>query len=92
MTRRFRQLHRASVALFVALLLLVLADILLGWALPQPVRGWLPWVLAASLALALTLGVGAYGTPSRPGAGPESPADAPEAGRLGESAEQANPG
>ena len=87
MSPRFRLVHRASIALFVGLLLVVLADLVLGWALPQPLRGWLPWLLAASLALALTLGVGAYGAPTRPASGasseePDAPDEVPEAGEA----------
>ena len=91
MPPRFRLVHRASVALFVLLLLVVLADILLGWALPQPLRAALPWALAASLALALTLGIGAYGAPSRPERPPDPGDETPEAARLGDEPEDAEP-
>lgn len=55
----------ASVFVVLTTLVLALADILLGWRLPQPVRPALPIVLAVALGLALVIGVSAYGAPQK---------------------------
>lgn len=59
-------LLRGSVVVFVILLAAVLADVLFGLTLPQPVRWLLPLALAAALCVALAIGVAAYGAPQRP--------------------------
>jgi hypothetical protein len=65
-----RLLLRGGAAVAVLALVLLLLDIALGIRLPQPLRPALPFILAAGLALALAVGVGAYGTPQRPGPTP----------------------
>jgi len=57
------------VGLVVLVLGLLALDLLADVRLPQPIRPALPFVLAAAFALALALGVGAYGAPRRPGSG-----------------------
>jgi hypothetical protein len=66
LSRFTRRLLQASVAAFCVVLLAVLADILFDLTLPQPVRGWLPLALAATLCLSLVIGVSAYGAARRP--------------------------
>jgi hypothetical protein len=61
-----RWVFRASVAVFLLAVALMLADALFGVRLPQPGRGALPYVFAGGVALALTLYVSAYGAPKRP--------------------------
>jgi len=64
-------LFSVSIATVVLALVLLLADILIGWHLPQPIRPVLPIVLAAALCVALVLGVSAFGAPQRPGGSTE---------------------
>jgi len=68
---------RASVAAFCVLLVAMLADVLLGLTLPQPLRSLLPLALAVSLCVALVIGVAAYGAPQRPAGAPEAEGEPP---------------
>lgn len=57
----------ASGAAFGVALVLVLLDVGADVRLPAPVRPALPWLLIGSAVVAITLLVGALGTPKKPG-------------------------
>lgn len=60
-----RRLLGVSGATFGVVLGLVVLDIAAGVRLPEPVRPALPWLLAGSMLLGITLLVGALGAPPR---------------------------
>lgn len=80
--RPLRLLLTMSGVTFGVTLALVLLDVAAGVRLPGAVRPALPWVLVVSLAVAITVLVGALGTPKRPGP-PDEPAAPPDGGRGG---------
>lgn len=66
-------LFRASIGAVLVSLALMVLDLLLGWALPQPLRSWLPYCLMGGFIVALTLGVGTYGAAKNPRTPPADP-------------------
>lgn len=59
-------LFRSAIGVVIATLVLVALDLGVGFQIPQPLRGALPYALAVGFCVALVLGVGAYGKPQPP--------------------------
>ena len=80
--RPLRLILTASGVVFGVTLALVLLDVAADVRLPGAVRPALPWLLVVSLGVAITVLVGALGTPKRPGP-PADPPAPPDDGRGG---------
>lgn len=64
--RGLRRAFRLAALVAVASCILMAVDAGVGLRLPAAMRPLLPWVLAVSTAVALALGVGAWGKPEAP--------------------------
>ena len=81
--RPLRRLLTTSGVVFGVTLALVLLDVLAGVRLPGVLRPALPWLLVVSLGVAITVLVGALGTPKNPRQTAPPDDDAPADGGRG---------